>query len=92
MSLSPRDLQDSLNKVSDELYERSQEAAEIAGRTGVAWLAIRKTCETNAEADQLFAATPDGSRMAYLKYYIRGLQAKRGALLQEVKANSGNSW
>ena len=70
----------------------SQEAANIAGRTGLAWLELRKGVKTNAEADQIFAASPDGSRMAYLKYYIKGLQAKRGAILQEVKSNAGTSW
>lgn len=92
MNLSPKALQEQLNAVSQELFERSQEAAEIAAHTGVAWLELRKQCKTNAEADHLFAASKDGSRMAYLKYYIKGLQAKRGALLQEVKANAGNSW
>jgi len=92
MALTPRQLQDYLNEISNELYERSQEAALIASRTGLAWLELRKTCKTNAEADQIFAATPDGSRMAALKWLVKGLQAKRGAILQEVRANSGSTW
>jgi hypothetical protein len=88
MKLTPAALQESLNAISDELFTCTQEAAQIAERTGVAWLELRKTCKTNAETDQIFAATKDGSRMAYLKWYIKGLSAKRGAILQEVKSNN----
>lgn len=92
MKLTPSALQEQLNAISDELYLLTQEAAAIAGRTGTAWLELRQTCKTNAEADQIFAATKDGSRMAALKWLVKGLQAKRGAILQEVKANSGSTW
>lgn len=92
MATTPAQLQEQLTVISDKLYEVSQEAATIAGRSGTAWLELRKTCKTNAEADHIFAATPDGSRMAYLKYYIRGLQAKRGAIKMEIQSNSGSSW
>ena len=91
-SLTPRQLQDSLNAISDELYTLTQEAAAIAGRTGTAWLEIRKGCKTNAEADQLFAATPDGRRMASLKWLVKGMQAKRGAIKMELEANAGKVW
>jgi len=92
MAVSPRALQDTMNAISNELYTLTQEAAEIAGRTGTAWLEIRKTCKTNAEADQLFAATKDGGRMASLKWLVKGLQAKRGAIKMELEANSGRTW
>lgn len=89
MNLTPSKLLEEINKVSDEFYELSQEMGDIAERKGVAWLEIRKGCKTNAEADQTWDASADGRRENYLKWYLRGLQAKRGALILEHKANSG---
>ena len=91
MALTPRQLQENLNTISDELYERCQEMAGIASRKGIAWLNLRRNCKTNGECDKEWDITADGQRENYLKWYIRGLQAKRGALLQEAKANS-NTW
>jgi hypothetical protein len=78
-----------INIISDELYKVSQEMAEIAERKGYAWLELRKECKTNAECDARWDATPDGRRENYLKWYIRGCQAKRGALMLEFRANNG---
>jgi hypothetical protein len=78
-----------INKVSDEFYAMSQELAAIAERKGTEWLRLRRGCKTNAEADQTWNATADGRREAYLKVYFKGLQAKRGALILEYKANAG---
>ena len=47
MKLTPAQLQESLNEISEELYICSQEAANIAGRTGLAWLELRKGVKTN---------------------------------------------
>lgn len=66
--------------------------AEIAGEKGTVWLGMRKDCGTNAECDQRWAASEKGQRENYLKWYIKGLQAKRGAILQETRANSGSVW
>jgi hypothetical protein len=64
--------------------------AEIAERKGTAWLEIKQQRErTNAETDKLWEATADGRREAYLKIYLKGLQAKRGALILEWKSNNG---
>jgi hypothetical protein len=96
MSVTPRQLIEQINAVSDEFFELSQEAASIAERKGTAWLEIR--CSwidkngkplTNAETVKLWEASPDGRREAYLKIYLRGLQAKRGALILEHKMNQG---
>ncbi len=78
-----------INEVSDEFYEMSQELAGIAERKGTAWLELRRSCKTNAETDQIWAATPDGRRESYLKVYLKGLQARRGALILTWKADNG---
>ena len=89
-----------INTVSDEYFALSQELAAIAERKGTSWLEIKhgysldsnqkeNTPLTNAETDQRWDATPDGRREAYLKIYLRGLQAKRGALILEYKSNAG---
>lgn len=78
-----------INTVSDEYFALSQELAAIAGRKGISWLELRKGCKTNAEADQAWDATADGRREAYLKIYLKGLQAKRGALILTWKADNG---
>ncbi len=88
MDITTRQLQDKINSVSKEFYEKSQELAEIAQNSGTQWLELRKGCKTNAEADQLWRASEIGSREAYLKIYLRGLQAKRGAMVLEQKMNN----
>lgn len=89
MTLTPRQLSEQINKVSDEYFKLSQELAGIAERKGTAWLQLRKECATNAETDQKWDATADGRREAYLKIYLKGLEKKRGALVLEFRANSG---
>lgn len=92
MAISPSKLIEQINLVSEEFYKLSQELAEIAERSGTAWLKIRRDCSTNGEADRLWTATPDGRRENYLKIYLKGLQAKRGALILEYKSNAGDAW
>lgn len=89
MAVTPRQLQDSLNAISEDLFAACQEMATIAEAKGTAWLELRKNCKTNAEADQTWDASEKGRRENYLKWWIKGLQAKRGAILQETRANSG---
>lgn len=82
-----------INEVSDEFYEKSMELAEIATRKASAWMEIRKVGSyTIAETDKIWEATEDGKREVYLRIYLRGLQAKRGALILEHKADSGSNF
>ena len=89
MATTPKQLQESINTISDEFFAACQEMATIAEAKGTAWLSLRKNCKTNAEADQTWDASENGRRENYLKWYIKGLQAKRGALMMEHRANSG---
>jgi hypothetical protein len=89
MALTPRELVEQINALSDEYFKLTQEMASISERSGTAWLELRKQCKTNAEADQQWHATADGRRENFLKWYLKGLQAKRGALILEHKSNSG---
>ena len=92
MNLTPRQLQDKLNSISDESYKLHQELAEIAARSADAKFELMKICKSGKEVDMRYAATEDGKREAYLKVYLKGLGHKRTALIMESKANSGNSW
>lgn len=88
MVLTPRALIEEINALSDEYYEKSQEMATIAEKKGTAWLELRSTCKTNAEANALWDASELGRRENYLKWYLKGLEKKRGARLTEYRANS----
>jgi hypothetical protein len=88
MSLTPRQLIEQINTLSDEYFKLAQEMAGIAERSGTAWLELRKQCKTNAETDQQWQATADGRRENYLKWYLRGLEKKRGALVLEHQMNN----
>ena len=92
---APRDLVEDINTLADEYYKLSDELGQIAERSGTAWLELRKTCKTNAEADQLWNTTPDGRREAYLKFYLKGLeklmQARRLAY-QLLEGESRNQY
>lgn len=87
--MTPRQLQESLNAISEELFAACQEMASIASEKGTSWLGLRASCKTNGECDQKWAASDTGKRENYLKWYIKGLTAKRGAILQETKSNNG---
>jgi len=79
-----------ISALSDEYYNICEEAGQIAERKGTAWLELRRQCKTNAECDQQWAATADGRRENYLKYYIKGVSAKRGALILQLRAEQGS--
>lgn len=89
MTLTPRQLTEKINVLSDEYFKLSQELAEIAARKGDAWLMLRKESATNAEADQKWNTMSDGKREAYLKIYLKGLEKLRGAHVLEFRANNG---
>lgn len=92
MNLTPRQLQDQLNAISDESFEKHQELAEIRARAGSVKLELMETCKSGKEVEMKWAATVDGQREAYLETYLKGLSHKRTALIQEAKANQGHSW
>ena len=92
MNLTPRQLQDQLNTISDESYRLHMELATLESELDTTWLGLRSSCETDGECTRKLGATEKGKRRAYLKIYLKGLSHKRTALIQESKANSGNSW
>ena len=85
MAKTPQQLIEEISTLSDEYYDVCEEAGQIAERSGTAWLEIRKGCKTNAEADQMWQTTPDGKRENFLKWYTKGLTAKRGARILELR-------
>ncbi len=92
MKTTPRQVQDTLNAISDESNALHQELATIAERSADAKFDLMKTCKNGKEVDMRYAATPDGKREAYLKIYLKGLSHKRTALIMESKSNAGHSW
>ena len=78
-----------IDALSTEYYSLCEEAGELAQRKGTAWLELRASCKTNAECDQKWAATADGKRENYLKFYIKGVQAKRGSLILRLRSEQG---
>ena len=92
MKLTPEQLANELNRISDESFELHQELATLNARMDTLWLELRNICKTDKETDRMLGATPDGQRATYLKYYLRGLSNKRTALIEESKNNRGNTW
>jgi hypothetical protein len=92
MKLTPQQVTEAINEISDESFTLHQELATLNARMGGEWLVIRATCETNGECDRKLGATKDGQRAEYLKWYLKGLAHKRTALLEESKNNRGSSW
>ena len=90
MKLTTEQLIEQLNAISDESFMLHQELATLNARMDTLWLGLRSECKTDKECDRKFGATADGQRATYLKYYLRGLANKRGALLEESKNNRGN--
>ena len=87
--MTPEQLLQQIGTLSDEYYALCEEAGGIAERKGTAWLELRGECKTNAECDQKWAATADGKRENYLKYYLKGVSAKRSSLILRLKADTG---
>ena len=85
--MTPQILQQKINEISDEYFEVCQEMASISERHGAGWLEHRATCKTDNEAKMRWEATADGKREGYLKWYIKGLSAKRSALILEHRMN-----
>lgn len=92
MNTTPRALQEALTAISDESYEKHQELASIAERSGEERLRLLGESKSAKEAEMKWEASEDGKREAYLKIYLKGLSHKRTALIMETKANAGSSW
>ncbi len=89
MKLTPRELQEQLDTISEESFVLHQELAGLNSKMDTMWLGLRKDCKTDKECDKKLGATPEGQRSTYLKYYLRGLANKRTALMEESKNNRG---
>ena len=92
MKLTPEQIADALNTISDESFKLHQELATLNAKMDTMWLGLRESCKTDKECDRKLGATIDGQRATYLKYYLRGLANKRTALIEESKNNRGNAW
>lgn len=92
MKLTPTQLQEQLNAISDESFEKHQELALLVERSAESKFELMKTSKNGKEVDLKYNASESGKREAYLKIYLKGLSHKRTALIQEIKANSGHSW
>ena len=90
--VTPRQLQEQLNAISDESYKLHQELAELSSKSADAKFELMKDGSNGKRVDMLYAASVNGKRENYLKIYLKGLSHKRTAIIQETKANSGNSW
>ena len=91
MNITPRQLQEKLNAISEHSYKLHQELADLTMKAADAKLELMKTCKSGKEVDMFYAATENGKRENYLKVYLKGLSHKRTALIMETKANSGSS-
>lgn len=92
MNLTPRQLQEQLNTISEESYQLHQELAGIVERSANAKLDLLKQGMSGKEVDMRYNATADGKRESFLKIYLKGLSHKRSAMIMESKANAGHSW
>lgn len=92
MKLTPAEIAEQLNTISDESFELHQELATLNAKMDTLWLGLRGSCKTDKECDKRLGATVDGQRATYLKYYLRGLANKRTALMEESKNNRGHAW
>lgn len=92
MKLLPAQLQEVLNAISEESFEKHMELASLVERGAEAKLELMRTCKNGKEVDMKYAATPDGKRESYLKIYLKGLGHKRTSIIQEIRANSNGTW
>jgi hypothetical protein len=91
-NLTPAQLQEDINRMSEESFELHQELAVLNEHEGLAKLELMKESKTGKEVDMKWAGSKEGSRQAYLKAYLKGLSHLRSARLNELKANSNDSW
>lgn len=92
MNLHPKENQDALTAISEESFALHMELASIVERAPDVKFELMKVCKNGKEVEMRYDATADGKREAYLKIYLKGLSHKRTAILEEIKANRGNSW
>jgi uncharacterized protein YxeA len=92
MAITPRQLQEQLNKISDESFEKHQRLAELSMIAAEKKLELMRTCKNGKEVDMTFDATKEGKEITFLTIYLKGLSHKRTALISEAKANAGGSW
>lgn len=87
--MNPIELSRQISELSEDYYKSSLEMGEIASRSGLGWLEMRRTCKTDGECHRRWATTADGQREAYLKYYLKGVEKKISALKMELRILTG---
>ncbi len=92
MNLTPKALEEEVERISNESYELHQELADIVQHSAATKMELMKTSKNGKEVDMKYNATAYGRREAYLKIYLKGLSHKRTSLIMEYKANAGISW
>ena len=81
--MTPRQLSEEQLKLSAEYQTLSNELGVIASKKDTVWLGIRKTSDSDKEADRMWGASPHGQRETYLRYYLKGLEKR----LSSIKAH-----
>jgi len=74
MTENPAQLSEHNMLLSREYNEASKELGRLKQQRAVKWLELRKDCKTDKEADNVWAATPEGQREIELTYLCKGLE------------------
>lgn len=80
MTPTPHELAAELERLSGEFSALTEEASKLDMARPLALLEYRATVKTNAEAQNLFDASPNGQRLTYLKWMLSAKSSRMSAL------------
>lgn len=77
--MQPHELSERNMLLAREYNEASKELGKLKQQRAVKWLEIRKSCKTDKEADNQWAASPEGQRELELSFLCKGLEKEMAA-------------
>lgn len=86
---NPLELSRDISRLSDDYYKAALEMGTISERSGFGWMELRRECKTDSETHKKWAATADGKREAYLRWYLKAVEKKVSAMKMELRILTG---
>lgn len=85
IQLTPAQVDDKRIELCDRYSRLSDEMVEVEHKYNEVWLGVREECKTNTEADRKMNVTDVGKRKIELKYQLKAVEKKIGALRDRLK-------
>jgi hypothetical protein len=93
--ISPHELAESQYTMSQEYSKLSAELGGLRKNKSIAWLELRKNCDTDKQAEMLWESSEEGQRATQIPFILKGLEKEMSsakALLKTLSDEAHNQY